>query len=238
MSEFIKKKEMQYVIPQRKGTAKGEPIGFSKAKYEVCLRLLYRIKLKEIASIFNISYGVLRRWAIDEDFKQAVQQARDEFGEHFVNILKQKLEIWHQDNHDIYSFSPRRDIFFIPFQQIDSAVFSDYQDYDPLLREMIENKIITLLNQPLMSRFILVVINLFKTLEQGKKGPEIGFEKIIGELRNLAGCLITKGLKNIAAASDHHDHDERQYIAHAAEVLEDWVVHKTFSEWKNEQKVT
>lgn len=235
LSEFIKKKEKLYIIPQRKGMAKGEPIGFSKAKYEASLRFLYRNKLKDIATTFNISYGVLRRWAIEESFTQAVQETREDFAGHFVNILKQKLNSWYQDTHEVYSISPQREIFLIPSPQIDIAVFADYEKYDALLRQITENKIIMLLNQPEMSRYILIVINFFKTLNRGKKDPEIGLGKIIGELRKTAGRLIVKELLNIATTPAHNDCEERKYISYAAQVLEDWVVHKTFSEWEKEQ---
>ncbi|MFI5305098.1 MAG: hypothetical protein ACHQYP_09935 [Nitrospiria bacterium] len=236
LSEFIKKKERQYIPPERKGTPKGEPIGLSEKKYKVSLRFLYQNKLKDLATEFNVSYGVLRRWAIEESFTHTVQEIKEEYSEYFWSAMKKNKESWYQETPELYSLSPRRGILLIPSPQKDITLFADYAKYDTLLRAIIETKIIKQLNQPEMSCYVLVVLSFFKTLNPEKQNAEIRFDRIIGELRKIAGGLIAKELRNIGTtATNQNDRDDIKYLSHAAKVLEDWIVHKSFSEWKREQ---
>ena len=80
-------KEMREVLsnyqePQRKGTPKGEPIGFSKKKLEVVLFLAsglpYENKIK-LAESLGVKYGVLRKWASERRVKEHVQKYGSDF---------------------------------------------------------------------------------------------------------------------------------------------------------------
>ena len=67
---FINRRVQDYQEPERKGTPKGDPVGFSRAKFHGAL--LYRLtnrKQKDLASYLNVSYGLFRQWVLDEEFK-------------------------------------------------------------------------------------------------------------------------------------------------------------------------
>lgn len=76
---FIRERERNFVEPQRKGVAKGEPIGFSRDKYAASLYRAVGYSLKEIAKFLGISYGTLRNWSMEEEFKDMVETNQKEF---------------------------------------------------------------------------------------------------------------------------------------------------------------
>ncbi len=79
VTKFYMKKLRDYVEPQRKGTPKGLPIGFSIVKYQATFHMLRNIKLKEMAKDLGVSYGVLRKWNTEKDFKAIVKKNHEEF---------------------------------------------------------------------------------------------------------------------------------------------------------------
>jgi len=68
LEKFLNEKLKNYMEPQRKGTPKGEPIGFSKQKYQATLLLMADMKQKDIAELIGVSYGLLRRWRTEKKF--------------------------------------------------------------------------------------------------------------------------------------------------------------------------
>jgi hypothetical protein len=82
---FIRSKLADYAEPTRKGTPKGEPVGFSKTKYCATLYAL-RDKvlsggedLKAQAKELKVSHGLLRKWRTDPRFKDLVARHEREF---------------------------------------------------------------------------------------------------------------------------------------------------------------
>ena len=64
-----------YVAPIRKGTPRGEPVGFSQKKYRATLLALKGDKeLKWNAKMLEVSYGLLRKWRSEAEFKSLVNQ--------------------------------------------------------------------------------------------------------------------------------------------------------------------
>ena len=85
LPKFIDEKLFNYVEPTRKGTPKGEAVGFSKAKYGASLEALREKVLPETndlsteAKRLRVPYGVLRKWRSEPQFKELVAQHEKEF---------------------------------------------------------------------------------------------------------------------------------------------------------------
>jgi len=79
LQKFINEKLNSYVEPQRKGTPRGEPIGFSKQKYKATLLLMTNMKQKEIAELIGVSYGFLRRWRTEKKFLEMTKKHCNEY---------------------------------------------------------------------------------------------------------------------------------------------------------------
>jgi hypothetical protein len=85
LQKFIKEKLIGYIEPARKGTAKGDPIGLSKVKYEAGLCMLTRMTYKEIAEYLNISHGIVLKWRTEKLFMSTLDKHTNEFAELFGN---------------------------------------------------------------------------------------------------------------------------------------------------------
>jgi hypothetical protein len=81
---FISTSMKQFTPAERRGTPKGEPIGFSKRKYHAALlSSLSNYTIREIAETCNVSYGLLRKWRTETAFRRV-----ETFVYHcFVNLL-------------------------------------------------------------------------------------------------------------------------------------------------------
>lgn len=87
LTKFIADKLSNFIEPQRKGTPKGEIIGFSFTKYKASLHMIPHAKMKEIAERLGISYGVLRKWNTEQEFKNMVKKNKEEFN---LLLIEQK----------------------------------------------------------------------------------------------------------------------------------------------------
>ena len=88
LQEFINFKLREYKEPQREGTVKGDPIGLSVRKYHVTLLMLYGLKLKKIASDIGVSYGLLRKWTTEEDFKRTIGDHHTDFTSSIIKYIE------------------------------------------------------------------------------------------------------------------------------------------------------
>lgn len=89
IKEFISEKLSSYTEPQRKGTPKGDPIGFSKVKYHTLLLCLDGIKVKDIAAKLHISPNVVSVWRTEDNFKAELSNLKLELKNIKQDILKQ-----------------------------------------------------------------------------------------------------------------------------------------------------
>lgn len=87
LKSFIKKRLAQYVEPERKGTPRGEPVGFSKQKYHASLMMLYSKRIKALSGEMDISYGLLRKWRTEEDFLHLVHKHARDFLQYVYDSL-------------------------------------------------------------------------------------------------------------------------------------------------------
>jgi hypothetical protein len=82
---FINQKLREYWEPSRKGTTRGEKIGFSRDKYRAVLLTVrnnilgHSQDLKELAKELGVPYGTLRNWQSEGEFKALVRQHQEEF---------------------------------------------------------------------------------------------------------------------------------------------------------------
>lgn len=88
LTEFITKKINTYKEPQRKGTPKGKPVGFSKLKYAATLFMLLKYNQKKIAQMLGISFGLLRKWNTEEPFVKQVMAHCQELTSTVVGRIK------------------------------------------------------------------------------------------------------------------------------------------------------
>lgn len=79
--EYINKETSLLENPSRSGVAKGEPIGFSKAKEISILNSLWNHSVKMIAETSDVSYGVLRKWRTEEEYRARLTARIQEFSD-------------------------------------------------------------------------------------------------------------------------------------------------------------
>jgi hypothetical protein len=91
LPKFMDSKLAEYVEPTKKGTPKGEAVGFSRTKYKATLytfreRVLDNTQdMKAQAKELGISYGLLRKWRSEQNFKARVSQHEKAF---IIYVLK------------------------------------------------------------------------------------------------------------------------------------------------------
>ena len=91
---FIRKKLSSFKEPERRGTLKGDPIGFGLSKYLCALYSLTNLNQKEISEQLKVSYGVLRKWNWEEPFKEKVKDLVDEFANELLGrYVKEQIAI-------------------------------------------------------------------------------------------------------------------------------------------------
>lgn len=95
LTQFIVEKSFNYKEPQRKGTPKGDPIGFSKKKYFVSLIMLTNHKQKDIAKMAQVSFGLLRKWRTEKQFKEMILNHCADFIPVFVGYIYRRIGTEH-----------------------------------------------------------------------------------------------------------------------------------------------
>ena len=92
LANFITRKMDSYQEPSRKGTPKGEAIGFSQVKHTAMLLALTNTDLRQVAKSQGISYGLLRKWRTEADFKKMMSSHVEEFVDELIEALRVKVE--------------------------------------------------------------------------------------------------------------------------------------------------
>jgi len=90
---YIDNKFSSYHEPTRKGTPKGEAIGFSHVKYGATLLALTNIEVKKQANDLQVSYSMLRKWRTLDPFWEYVKKHSEEFALIFERKLKERTEM-------------------------------------------------------------------------------------------------------------------------------------------------
>lgn len=82
---WMAKKLNDHSEPQRKGTPKGETIVFGDKKYKAILFSLIGNSVKHTAKVADVSYGVLRKWRTEPDFKKQADMHLREFAQYYIH---------------------------------------------------------------------------------------------------------------------------------------------------------
>jgi len=77
--QFVTREMEDYREPQRRGTPKGERIGFSQKKHLASLLSLTNLDLTVVAHKVDVSYGLLKKWRSEQEFKRQVKSHRQRF---------------------------------------------------------------------------------------------------------------------------------------------------------------
>src|SRR5687768_8907743 len=89
LTTFIEQRIREYVEPSKEGTPKGHRVGFSKTKFHASLlSALTSLKEKHIARQLKVSYGLLRKWHVEPDFKQILSAHIRDFAEYFWDVMR------------------------------------------------------------------------------------------------------------------------------------------------------
>ena len=92
---FIMEKLNRYIAPGRKGTPRGEQVGYPRDKYFAALLIaLMGVSMREMAEHkdLRVSYDLLRKWATESEFKQLALKFREEFTERFIQHFRAHYE--------------------------------------------------------------------------------------------------------------------------------------------------
>ncbi len=92
LQSFITEQTSRYKEPERQGTAKGEPIGLSSNKFKSTLLFLTNLKVKEIAEVVDVSYGLLRVWRTESPYLKAIDQHARAFAGIVVKHIRTVME--------------------------------------------------------------------------------------------------------------------------------------------------
>jgi len=114
LTDFIEEKIGSYLEPTRWGTPRGDPIGFPRVKCLATLLALTTHSQKDIARGIGLSYGVLRKWRSEAEFKQLIQQHRAELVERFFDYIKAR--------YDEKTFSSATADYSMPYHTLDELL--------------------------------------------------------------------------------------------------------------------
>ena len=92
LEDYIAQKKRGYIPPEREGVPKGELIGFSGEKYYANLLLLKSGNLKTTAMYAGVSYGLLRKWQMDDRWRKYKQDHFKEYANFFLGYVNTRAE--------------------------------------------------------------------------------------------------------------------------------------------------
>jgi hypothetical protein len=103
--QYIDQQVKGYEEPTRLGTPRGDKIGFPLNKYILCLIAgLTNYSLRAIGDEYGknlgVSYGLLRKWNSEPDFKALKHEAQKEFAYKVYKFVRSELEEYLKENHD------------------------------------------------------------------------------------------------------------------------------------------
>jgi hypothetical protein len=92
LDRFIKDQLEKYLEPERQGTPRGEPIGFSKSKIHACLLTgLTNLSLKQISEKINVAFELIRSWRVGEEFQKKEEIFRQVFRDLYISKFLQTI---------------------------------------------------------------------------------------------------------------------------------------------------
>jgi hypothetical protein len=91
LSKFLNERMQLHENPSKKGTPRGEPIGFSMKKLAATLMMLTSFKQKDIAKILQVPFGTLRNWNSEKTFSDLGYKIANEFSHILVAHVLEKV---------------------------------------------------------------------------------------------------------------------------------------------------
>tara|TARA_B100001964_G_C14216260_1_gene592959 strand:+ start:195 stop:1007 length:813 start_codon:yes stop_codon:yes gene_type:complete len=140
LGKFIKDKSSEYIEPSRKGTPKGEPIGYSRVKYISSLVMLLSYKQESLAEHIGITYQMMRKWAGEDKFKNEVERNCKEFAQIFVKHLSKEIDFQNKALGERIATTKIKDMDKI-HSIIRLAEYDDYSFFSLFLRQQIKKYI-------------------------------------------------------------------------------------------------
>jgi len=129
---FVDGKASMYSAPSRKGTPRGETIGFSEVKYLATLFGLIKMPLKNVAKALEISHAMLRKWRTEDAFLDLIDQHVREFASLFMENIRIRIKRREklQDDFEAQSLA---DIASQDLPSLDYSEVSDAQHYSDIV---------------------------------------------------------------------------------------------------------
>lgn len=93
LDAFMLQTLKDYKEPERKGTPKGQPIGFSLKKHDAALLSLKKIPLKQQSEMLNMSHGLLRKWRTEGPFRKKITELEAYFISNLIDHLGNRGEL-------------------------------------------------------------------------------------------------------------------------------------------------
>jgi hypothetical protein len=92
LADLINERASTYVEPSRKGTSRGQAIGFPREKYVAALLYLTNFPLEHQAKALKVSHGLLRKWRTEKKFWDVVGDHLQELSKRFWSVIKDHVE--------------------------------------------------------------------------------------------------------------------------------------------------
>jgi hypothetical protein len=183
-SEYLIYKIDNYVEPWRMGTPKGDPIGISRIKYQACLFMLTSLMQKVIAEKLNISFGVLRKWNTESEFKTTLTQHCKEFVDKCARYMNDTIDDSIQIARDI----ERHETNAMALTKFDKM--EDNEMYGKCIRERLRDNIYEMINRtPKYDKAIIMQYYLINTYFNKNKTQPKAFKLY---QRSLAESMLTR----------------------------------------------
>jgi hypothetical protein len=188
LENFIQRKVKAFTEVSRKGTSKGETIGFSRKKFLATLYMLTADRQITIATELGISYGLLRKWNTEGPFRTMVRKHCREFAETFVRYVSDRHERQEDTRFDYLNGGKAANRISDPFR--------DGSDYSPELLAEILKSVVDFAERAEREDAFPVAFALVSTFLK-LVAPSIG-DKALKKISKKAGIdllILARGLK-------------------------------------------
>jgi hypothetical protein len=99
--EFILYRMLNYLEPTRKGTIRGDKIGFPSKKYHASILVgISNATPKEIAKVSGVSYDLIRKWKTEPDFRNQVNEQCSAFINEIIKRIIDAYEKTEKETED------------------------------------------------------------------------------------------------------------------------------------------
>ncbi len=179
LEDYIAQKKRGYIPPEREGVPKGELIGFSGEKYYANLLLLKSGNLKTTAMRAGVSYGLLRKWRMDDKWHKCNAEHCQEYTNRFLRNVNTRAEKAKEKVDSMLRYS--RETVLRPAPIHKHPEYADFSKYNELLLFDIFKELRCKLEEILLSTRVLK--------KSSKKDPN-------AESSYTLNCLLQRLIKD------------------------------------------